>query len=175
MAGIIEYVYTRMRSYLNYVLYATILLLFVMVGYYAYTKFYKPLQRAKESKDIANNGDRASIADIYFFHADWCPHCKTATPEWEAFKRDHNQQTINGSTINCIDVNCTDDNGPAPVVKDSSGKELRGDTPQTLKDLLKNFGVDSYPTIKLTKDGNTFDFDAKVTEANLTEFVNSVL
>ena len=169
MSGILEYIYIRMKNYLNYVLYASIILIFVIAGYYAYVKYFKPVQIAKETKDIANSGDRSSIADVYFFYADWCPHCQTAKPEWQAFKRDHNQQTINGTTINCIDVNCTDDKGTQPV------PGLRDPTPHTLAELLANFGVDSYPTIKLAKDGNTFDFDAKVTEANLTEFVNSVL
>jgi len=151
------------------VIYGLIFLLFAMVGYYMYSKYYAPMQKAKEFKDVANSGDRGSIADVYFFHADWCPHCQTAAPEWKNFKGSYNQKSVNGTTINCIDVNCTGDNGSKAI------EGLREATPANIADLLANFGVDSYPTIKLVKDGNTYDFQAKVTEDNLSQFVNSVL
>jgi len=169
MAGLVEYIYVRMKNYLSIVLYGFIFLLFVLAGYYAYSKYYLPDQKNKDFTDVANKGDRVSIADIYFFYADWCPHCQTAKPEWQKFKRDFNQQSVNGTTINCIEVNCTDDKGTLAV------PGYRDATPVAIADILANFGVDSYPTIKMTKDGNTFDFDAKVTEDNLKQFVNSVL
>jgi hypothetical protein len=55
----------------------------------------------------------------------------------------------------CVAVDCTDSEKPATA------------------QMISQFNVTSYPTIKMVKDGNTYEFDAKITEANLEEFVKS--
>jgi hypothetical protein len=47
-------------------------------------------------------------------------------------------------------------------------------TPIKISKLIEKYKIDSYPTIKLTKDGNVVDFDAKVTKQNLIQFVNTI-
>ena len=101
-----------------------------------------------------NSGKEALI---YFFHADWCPHCKKAQPEWDTFKMSHHNKTVNGYTIKCISVDCTDD-------KES-----------TAKNLINQYNVESYPTVKMVKDNTTIDYDASVKTESLKKFVDIML
>jgi thiol-disulfide isomerase/thioredoxin len=88
---------------------------------------------------------------------EWCPHCKKADPEWATFSKQFNDKVIKGYTIKCIDNDCTND-------EDDS-----------VADLLKRYNIDSFPTVKMEKDGNMIDFDAKITSSALGKFVDSVV
>ena len=107
-----------------------------------------------KAQSAANSGKEATI---YFFHADWCPHCKKAEPEWNAFKTANDKKQTNGYIIRCASVDCTD-------AEESSAKQM-----------ITRFGVDSYPTIKMDKDNTTIDYDSKVTLSSLTSFVDIML
>jgi len=102
----------------------------------------------------ANSGKEALI---YFFHADWCPHCKKAQPEWDTFKMSYDNKLKNGYKIKCISVDCTDD-------KES-----------TAKNLINQYNVESYPTVKMIKDNKTIDYDASVKSDSLNKFVEIML
>ena len=95
-------------------------------------------------------------AEIMLFYADWCPHCKTAKPEWEQVKTEFQGKTVNGHQLMFKEVNCTEE------------------SPESAK-LMKDFKVEGFPTIKLVKDGQTVDFSAKPTKSTLTQFINSAI
>ena len=59
----------------------------------------------------------------------------------------------------------TDENGSQGSTKPTSMKTA---------ELIKKYKIESYPTIKVSKDNNTIEFDAKVTADNLSKLVNSV-
>ena len=99
-----------------------------------------------------NKGDKT--AEILFFYTDWCPHCTSAKPEWNSFKDE--TKTVNGYKITFNEINCT--------------KE----TPKS-ESMMEKYKVEGFPTIKLLANGRVYDFDAKPTKQNLTQFVNSVL
>jgi hypothetical protein len=40
--------------------------------------------------------------------------------------------------------------------------------------MISQFNITTYPTIKMVKDGNTYEFDAKINEENLNEFVKAI-
>jgi thiol-disulfide isomerase/thioredoxin len=117
--------------------------------------------------DVANSANRGTSdsagansgkeALIYFFHADWCPHCKKAQPEWDTFKMSHHNKTVNGYTIKCISVDCTDD-------KESTAKQL-----------INQYNIESYPTVKMVKENTTIDYDAGVKSESLKKFVDIML
>lgn len=180
MANLIRYVYDKTHIYLRYAIIVLVFSIFIYAGYFMYTKYYLPIKKNADFADTANASDRGNIADVYFFYADWCPHCKKAKPEWKNFKANNDHKIINGYTINCIDIDCTTDNGEIVIsnykafdgTNYNTGKQA---TPIPIADIIRNFGVDSYPTIKLTKDNYTIDFDAKVTESNLETFVKTIL
>jgi thiol-disulfide isomerase/thioredoxin len=94
---------------------------------------------------------------VYFFTADWCPHCRNAKPAIDEFEREYNNKVISNKTIIISRVDCTDSE-VAEVAKQ-----------------ISDFGVTSFPTVKIKdSDSNTFEFDAKITKENLVNFVESV-
>jgi len=128
--------------------------LFLTVGLIWYSRQNK--KKTDRFKDVANTNRRNKEAIVYFFHVDWCPHCKTAQPEWDAFKTQYDSIEINGYDIKCIDINCTEESSD-------------------VKYLMNQYKIESYPTVKLVLDDRTIDFDSKITRTSLTSFVNTML
>ena len=95
-------------------------------------------------------------AEIIFFYANWCPHCKAAKPQWQEIKEDYEGKDVNGYTLVFTDVDCTEE---TPEVKDKTDE----------------YEIEGYPTIKLIKDGQVIDYDAKPTKETLEKFINTVL
>jgi thiol-disulfide isomerase/thioredoxin len=98
----------------------------------------------------------SSEAEIIFFYANWCPHCKEAKPHWEEIKKQYDGKTINGYTLVFTDVDCSEE------------------TPD-VKKFTDEYEVEGFPTIKMVKDGQVIEYDAKPTKQTLEKFINSVL
>lgn len=107
-------------------------------------------------KPVSTKKSSEKTAEVLFFYTDWCPHCTSAKPEWNAFKSDYKNTPVNGYTLSFNEINCT--------------KE----TPES-ESMMEKYKVDGYPTIKLLANGKVYDFDAKPSKQNLTQFVNTVL
>ena len=99
-------------------LYVVVFALFIAVGHWTYTNYIAPMisananQKQGSSKvdgdvDPSDSFDDAPIAELYLFKTDWCPHCKTAKPEWESLKSEYDGKSINGYTINFMEYYCT--------------------------------------------------------------------
>ena len=114
-------------------------------------------QKNKRFNDVANKGNRNNEIEIMMFHVNWCPHCKKALPDWQAFCDQYNNQIVNDYTIRCNrnGNNCTDE-------KDSK-----------VIDMVSTYKIDSYPTIVLMKGDQRFDFDAKITKNSLDQFLQT--
>lgn len=115
----------------------------------------------KKPKSVAfQNVDQESFvnneAELMFFYADWCPHCKTAKPIWEELKEENENKLINGNKLLFTEINCTTE------------------TPE-IEDLMNKFKIESFPTIKLIKDGEIIEYDAKPQKDTINEFLNNVL
>ena len=41
--------------------------------------------------------------------------------------------------------------------------------------MINSYKIEGYPTIKLLKDGQVIEYDAKPTKETLTQFLNTVL
>ena len=122
-----------------------VIILFV-IAYNVYLYYKKPVKKQSE------NG---KTAELLFFYTDWCPHCTSAKPEWNAFKAQYKDTPVNGYTLVFNEINCT--------------KE----TPES-ESMMEKYKVDGYPTIKLLANNKVYDFDAKPTKQNLTQFVNTL-
>lgn len=131
------------------------LAVFLIVAiYYIYTKYFSN-GVGKTIENMENpSGDKT--AELMLFHVDWCPHCKTAKPEWEQVKAAYQNKPINGYKVMFTEINCTDE------------------TPEKVK-MIETYKIEGYPTIKLVKDNQVIDFDAKPTKDTLTKFLNTVL
>jgi len=143
----------------NKILYAVFFVLIILLIMYLYSKYFTPLF---QSKFIANNEmpvpneSNSKNAELLFFYAEWCPHCKTAKPVWEDTSAEYENKTINGYNVTFTEVNCTTENG-------------------RVESLMNKYKIEGFPTIKLVKDGQVIEFDAKPTKENLTQFLNTAL
>jgi len=138
-----------------------LLIIFIYAGYYGYKSLYLPWLSSKRYSDVANTdptstGNGGDVT-IYFFSADWCPHCKTALPEWQNFSHNYKGKEVNGYKINCVNINCTDDQD-AKVIG-----------------YIQEYKIEGYPTIKMVKDNKVIEFDAKVTNTALEAFVKNMV
>lgn len=152
LTDIISNLYYK-RSKLT-ILIVLLLVIFVTIAVYSFPN-------KKKTVDISNANRRVKNADIYFFNASWCPHCTKALPAWKGFVSSYDQTIVNGYTINCI--------GGQEGIDCSSTDDAK------TMEVVQKFNVDHYPTLKMVKDKTTIDFDAKITQENLTKFINTVL
>lgn len=158
MANFIEVLKRILRPYSFYVLFVFVLILFIFVGKYAYDQFYVKKQAENDSKfsDVANANTNKQQVIIYFFHVDWCPHCKNAMKDWQNFSSDYNDKVIGEYIIKCVDMNCTEE------TSDVAG-------------VINEYKIDSYPTIKMVKDNQKIEFDSKITYNTLEQFVQTMV
>jgi len=158
MSKLVNAFLNYIRPFTKYAWVFFIIIVFVIVAYWGYKRYAAPRVAKNEYKDIANAQQRGMNADLYFFHADWCPHCKKASPEWNKFQEEYNGKNVNGYTLITHDVNCTND-------EDSDTANM-----------INKYKIQGYPTVKLTTDdGKTIDFDSKITKNSLETFINNVL
>jgi thiol-disulfide isomerase/thioredoxin len=141
-----------------------LIVLFIVASVYGYKKYFLPWLQSRKDGDVTNVNPKkggesgGGEVKIYFFFANWCPHCKTAKPEWEQFSKNYNHKEIGNYTILCIQMDCTED-PPKPEIAD----------------MIKKYDIQGYPTIKMVKDGKVIDFDAKVTNSALEQFVKNMV
>ena len=127
----------------------------VMIGV-AYM-IYK--QQFPSSSSIAykpSSSTSNASAEMILFYVDWCPHCKTAKPEWDQVKAEYQDKTINGYKVIFTEINCTNESAE-------------------IENVIKTYKIEGYPTIKLIKDGQIIEYDAKPTKATMEQFLNTVL
>jgi thiol:disulfide interchange protein len=150
MATFYNIVSKTFSPYIKWGLPLILFVLFFLVGYFGYKRFY--VNGTEQYRNVANANRRNPEIVIYFFYADWCPHCKEAKPEWVSFSTEYDQQMVNNYRVHCVMVNEADANGVT---------------------LLSQYEVDSFPTVILVKDTNTIVYDAKIKKATLESFLMS--
>jgi thiol-disulfide isomerase/thioredoxin len=137
-------------------------IILAVIGYIVYKSYIEPAMnpsyKANREQVPVGSADNSNgkEAEIMLFYTDWCPHCKTAKPEWEQVKAEYNGKQIHGYTIIFTEVNCTND------------------SPDVEK-MMNTYKIEGYPTIKLLKDNQIIDYDAKPSKATLTQFLNTVV
>jgi thiol-disulfide isomerase/thioredoxin len=161
MAGLLDFVMQRLSPHMKTIGIVVSLLVVVGVFYYVYRYIYLPKKNAQKMSDVANAEPNGKTITIFMFHVNWCPHCKTALPEWNMFKDEYNQQLVNGYIIECIDTDCTENKKPE------------------IATLLEKYKVEYFPTVKGVMIGPngqnmTVDYNAKVNRSNLGQFVISL-
>lgn len=179
MANLLTYVNTLLKPYYKYIVGFILFVFFVTIARYAYQRYFAKMNKNKKFLNVANTSNIKPIVAVYFFHVEWCPHCVKAQPEWDAFRDQYHNTEINGYLLQCYDVDCTEDNGDnvIEIVPNTDGTFSPTNidpTPVKISELVKKYNIDSYPTVKLTKDDNVVEFEAKITKESLIKFVNSV-
>jgi thiol-disulfide isomerase/thioredoxin len=133
-------------------------ILFAIIGIAIYFYYFaKPVTKFHANRENVPTGeDEVKSATIMLFYVDWCPHCKTAKPEWDALKEEYEGKTINGYIVIFEEYNCTDESSE-------------------IEELINKYKIDGYPTIKLIKDNQVIEYDAKPTKATMEQFLTTVL
>ena len=153
-------IYSKIKnasSYINnttIVIVLAVILFSILAGFYYYY-YIVPKLNAKYHPNSDDDFNGHTV-EILFFYADWCPHSKTAKPIWEEIKTELQNKTINGNKITFTAINCSEET--AEVEK-----------------MMNQYNVEGYPTIKLLKDGQVIEYDAKPSKETLTQFLNTVL
>jgi len=159
MVKFLDYLNSKLKPYSFQITVAIIVIIFSVISYFAYfkimNKIYSPTTKFS---DVANKGTRKTDINIKFFYVDWCPHCKTAKPEWVSFCNEFNQKVVNEYVITCDSngTNCTEDDNPE------------------ISSMISEYHIQSFPTVILFKDNVRYDFDAKVSRNSLEQFIISV-
>jgi len=130
-----------------------VVVIFLIAALFVYRRYISStLKRDYVANNEFTNEGAIDSADIYFFYTTWCPHCKTAKPIWEDFKKEMENKRVNGIKLNFFEVDCD---------KDAATSD--------------KFKVKGFPTIKLVKGKQIIEYDARPNKATLIEFVNKSL
>lgn len=81
------------------------------------------------------------------FYADWCPHCQVAKPEFEKLL-ELNKKGLNGKPIKVEMIDAEKNH-----------------------EMAKEFGVEGYPTIILTKNGKNIVYEGPRTESGFMDWL----
>ena len=124
----------------------------IVITLWVYKKYISPkLQTSYAPNKEYIKSETSKSVDLYLFYTEWCPHCKKAMPEWSNLKQSIGDSQVNGYDVNFIEVDCE--------------KE---------KALADQFKVEGYPTIKMVKDGQTIEYDARPDTNTLIKFLQTM-
>lgn len=138
----------------------TIGLFIVGLGFmiwFAYSSFKETMTSYNANREHTKNNENSNkTANMLLFYVDWCPHCKTAKPEWEELKSEYEGKNINGYNLVFTEYNCTNETAE-------------------IEELMNKYSIEGYPTIKLIKDNQVIEYDAKPTKSTMEQFLHTVL
>lgn len=104
-----------------------------------------------ELGDKTSVNEDSKIVNVYMFYTDWCPICNQAEPEWNKFEREIKKKYdfIKPKKIDCEDIKN--------------------------KKLVKKYDIKGYPTIKLVYNNEVHDYEARVNQERLEQFVTDII
>jgi len=161
--GYFENIKNKFTNNMNFKTILPVLLGVILLGLVSYMGYvyYKQYVASKTAFNAnRENGTQdpnsSKKANLMLFYVDWCPHCKTAKPEWEDLKSSYEGKSINGYNVVFTEYNCTTESAE-------------------VSQLMDKYKIDGYPTIKLIKDNQVIEYDAKPTKTTMEQFLHTVL
>lgn len=134
-----------------------VVVLLSVFAYYTYKQYTDTKTKFHANREnVPKDENSNKTATLMLFYVDWCPHCKTAKPEWELLKSQYDNKMINGYTVTFVEYNCTNES-------------------DEVSQLMDKYNIDGFPTIKLLKDNQVIEYDAKPTKSTMEQFLNTVL
>tara|TARA_B100001093_G_scaffold497974_1_gene545522 strand:+ start:2610 stop:3107 length:498 start_codon:yes stop_codon:yes gene_type:complete len=133
-----------------------LLIIFTFISIYLYNTFVKnKLNRSHElnkefiNKSASNNKENIKIM---MFGTEWCPYCKKAKPEWDKFSK------------YIQNFNNTNEEYEVVLIYIDCDKDVK---------TAEKYNITGYPSIKLIKNNEVYDYDAKPQENALIQFLES--
>jgi|TARA_B110000444_G_C18835948_1_gene595933 thiol-disulfide isomerase/thioredoxin len=130
------------------------------VAVYTYQTYISPRLDPSfvPNKEFVSKDDDVKEAVLHCFLVDWCPYSKKAVPIINKLQEKYKTQKINGITLHIKSINCTEDDSALNSFEQEHSVKIEG-----------------FPTIYLVKGTQVIEYDAKVEESTLNEYLNSVL
>lgn len=141
----------------NYFIFGGIAIIVCVISYFVWNNYISSKINHDSNREHNEQDENSNkVANLMLFYVDWCPHCKTAKPEWNELKEQYDGKNINGYTIVFEEYNCTEESSE-------------------IEEIVNKFNIDGYPTIKLIKDNQVIEYDAKPTKSTMEQFLMTVL
>lgn len=142
---------------INYIIFGVIFIICIISSYFVWKNYLSSKINHNSNREHNEEEDTPNkVANLMLFYVDWCPHCKTAKPEWDTLKEEYDGKNINGYIVVFEEYNCTNESSE-------------------IEDLVNKYKIDGYPTIKLIKDNQVIEYDAKPTKNTMEQFLTTVL
>jgi len=153
-----KYLLEKISWLMNWKIAAIIIVVIILLisAYFIYKQSTNAKTFHPNREHIPKNANSNKTATLMLFYVDWCPHCKTAKPEWDSLKAEYDNKIINGYNLSLIEYNCTNESAE-------------------ISELMDKYSIEGYPTIKLIKDNQIIEYDAKPTKSTMEQFLNTVL
>ena len=139
-----------------------VVIVLIVIACIGFTVYYYHNRINAHAKTIYNPNNEFVTAtankeaELILFAVDWCPHSKSAKPAWEDIKAQYENKLINGYKVTFTEINCTEESAE-------------------VEQMMNKYSVEGFPTIKLLKDGQVIEYDAKPTKETLSQFLETVL
>ena len=159
MAGILGYLpqFKHGRKIIL-ILFAVVLL--IMAIHYVWKNYVSPKLNptyVANKEFVTGDNDTSNVAHLKMFVVDWCPYCKKAEPVWDDFAKENTGAVVGGYKLSFEKVNCTNEDDA------------------DVKSIQNQYNIEGYPTIKLIKDNEVIEYDAKPDKDTLQQFLQTVL
>ena len=140
---------------MNFYIKLSLIIGFALICMYSAYAYYKHFKKNQEEKSYLENKEflkKASSvrSELYFFHTQWCPHCKTAMPVWENIKKSNRFKNF---SIHFMNVDCDDKKNKA---------------------LVRKHNIKEYPSYVLTANGKNYIYDANLSADTLEKFIIAI-
>lgn len=112
--------------------------------YLKYKQKYLKLKNNNKSNTIQSGGENNQKLELILFKADWCGHCKRFSPIWEKMQEKYKKE------FNFITIDSTE------------------------KEQLKNWKVNSFPTIFVKNKNTAVEFEGIREEDEIIKFTQEV-
>ena len=86
------------------------------------------------------------------YYTEWCPHCKSAKPEWNKLMNEFNGKNVNGKKILITKIDC-----------------------EKYPELAKKQNIEGYPTFKFVLDGSELEYTGGRSYLEFKRFIQSVV
>ena len=102
------------------------------------------------SADLKSKCPEDGVA-IVKFYTNWCGYCKRLTPVWDKLVGDYDNIELNGKKVRILSVDC-----------------------EKYKGMMKEFGVEGFPTIKVISPDGVSDYAGERTYSAFEAFLKSL-
>lgn len=123
-----------------------------LIGYWLWKNYLAKLVKSREGfQRAASHGGASGAVVCTLYYTEWCPHCKTVKPDWAKLQQDLHGKSINGKHIVVEMVDCDKDKAKAEAA-----------------------GVQGFPTIKFTVNGQSMDYSGERNYAAFKSHIESL-